>query len=146
MDLFKSRRSPLMLHLPRKVFIEKKNRHPIGADTCIRCPLAFHNLKRLHKGKDFFITSKSLPENYRTNTLLTLWTVLMLTSQSFAVSRMDLPFFTPFALASSRPLLRRYLILSRSISAKDEITAVIIFAIGSGCPSSLRVQRGRFCI
>ena len=42
------------------------------------------------KGKDFFITSKSLPENYRANSLFTLWTVLMLTSQSLAVSRMDL--------------------------------------------------------
>ena len=35
------------------------------------------------KGKDFFITSKSLPENYRANSLFTLWTVLMLTSQMF---------------------------------------------------------------
>ena len=34
------------------------------------------------KGKDFFITSKSLSENYMANTLFTLWTVLMLMSQS----------------------------------------------------------------
>ena len=65
---------------------------PIGADTCIRSLLASRRIRQQCKGKDFLITSKSLPENYSANSLLTLWTVLMLTSQSFAVSRMDLPF------------------------------------------------------
>ena len=39
-------------------------------------------IQSCRKGKDFFVTSKSLPENYRANTLFTLWTVLMLMSQS----------------------------------------------------------------
>ena len=58
-----------------------------GAEYLIRFLNQPFGYNSRHKGKDFFITAKSLPENYRTNTLLTLWTVLMLTSQSLYQNR-----------------------------------------------------------
>ena len=54
-----------------------------GAEHLIRFStrhVAF--IQSCRKGKDFFITSKSLSENYMAKTLFTLWTVLMLMSQS----------------------------------------------------------------
>lgn len=39
-----------MLRLPRKIYLsKKKNRHPIGADTCILCPFTCHKSMTLQK-------------------------------------------------------------------------------------------------